>query len=45
VDAGKVLKAALAESGGRGGGNGRIAQGSVPNAEALDALVTKIVSF
>jgi alanyl-tRNA synthetase len=45
VDAGKVLKAALTEAGGRGGGNARIAQGSVPNAAALDALVTKIASF
>jgi alanyl-tRNA synthetase len=44
VDAGKVLKAALTEAGGRGGGNGRIAQGSVPNAAALDLLVSKIVS-
>src|ERR1019366_7639866 len=32
VDAGKLLKAALAEAGGRGGGNARIAQGSVPDA-------------
>jgi len=45
VDAGKLLKAALTESGGRGGGNGRIAQGSVPNAASLDALVAKIGSF
>ena len=45
VDAGKVLKAALTEAGGRGGGNGRIAQGSVPDSGLLDALVTKIVSF
>jgi alanyl-tRNA synthetase len=45
VDAGKVLKAALTEAGGRGGGNGRIAQGSVPNATALDLLVSKIISI
>jgi alanyl-tRNA synthetase len=38
VDAGKVLKAALTEAGGRGGGNARIAQGSVPDTAALDAL-------
>jgi alanyl-tRNA synthetase len=42
VDAGKVLKAALTEAGGRGGGNARIAQGSVPDAGLLDALVAKI---
>jgi alanyl-tRNA synthetase len=42
VDAGKVLKTALTEAGGRGGGNARIAQGSVPDAALLDALVAKI---
>jgi alanyl-tRNA synthetase len=42
VDAGKVLKAALTEAGGRGGGNARIAQGSVPGAALLDGLVAKI---
>jgi alanyl-tRNA synthetase len=42
VDAGKVLKAALTEAGGRGGGNSRIAQGSVPDAALLDALVAKV---
>jgi alanyl-tRNA synthetase len=42
VDAGKVLKAALVEAGGRGGGNARIAQGSVPDAALLDALVAKV---
>ena len=42
VDAGKLLKAALAEAGGRGGGNARIAQGSVPDAALLDALVAKV---
>ncbi|MEO8591879.1 MAG: DHHA1 domain-containing protein [Candidatus Solibacter sp.] len=40
-DAGKVLKAALTEVGGRGGGNARIAQGSVTEAGLLDALVRK----
>jgi len=34
LDAGRLLKAVLAEVGGRGGGNARIAQGSVPR-EAL----------
>jgi alanyl-tRNA synthetase len=42
VDAGKLLKAALTEAGGRGGGNARIAQGSVPEAALLDALVSKV---
>src|ERR1039457_6673369 len=42
VDAGKLLKAALTEAGGRGGGNARIAQGSVPDAALLDAVVAKI---
>ncbi len=42
VDAGKLLKTALTDAGGRGGGNARIAQGSVPDAAALDALVAKL---
>jgi alanyl-tRNA synthetase len=42
VDAGKLLKTALTESGGRGGGNARVAQGSVPDAALLDALVAKV---
>jgi alanyl-tRNA synthetase len=42
VDAGKVLKSALTEAGGRGGGNARIAQGSVPDAALLDALAAKV---
>jgi alanyl-tRNA synthetase len=42
VDAGQTLKAALASAGGRGGGNPRLAQGSVPNAAALDAVLAKL---
>ena len=42
IDAGKVLKAALAESGGRGGGTPRIAQGSVPEAGAVEAVLGRI---
>ncbi|HJT88078.1 MAG TPA: alanyl-tRNA editing protein [Bryobacteraceae bacterium] len=38
IDAGQALKAALAAAGGRGGGNPRLAQGSVPDT-ALLALV------
>jgi alanyl-tRNA synthetase len=36
VDAGKLLKVALTEAGGRGGGALRMAQGSVPSTEALE---------
>jgi alanyl-tRNA synthetase len=39
MDAGKVLKTALAEAGGRGGGNARLAQGSVPDAQRLAAVL------
>ncbi|HTX35403.1 MAG TPA: DHHA1 domain-containing protein [Bryobacteraceae bacterium] len=42
VDAGKLLKAALAEVSGRGGGNARMAQGSVGNAGLLDAVVRRL---
>jgi alanyl-tRNA synthetase len=39
LDAGKTLQPLLAQAGGRGGGNARMAQGSVPEREALDAVV------
>src|SRR5215469_1713537 len=42
IDAGKVLKAALTEAGGRGGGTSRMAQGSVPDATKLDAVLKSI---
>ena len=42
VDAGAVLKTQLAHHGGRGGGNARIAQGTVPTREALDAIVATL---
>jgi alanyl-tRNA synthetase len=42
VDAGAVLKAALASAGGRGGGAPRLAQGSVPNADAVDAVLAAV---
>jgi len=42
VDAGSVLKPALAAAGGKGGGSPRQAQGSVPNADALDAVVAAV---
>jgi alanyl-tRNA synthetase len=39
IDAGKVLKAALTEAGGRGGGSPRMAQGSVPAKELLEKVL------
>ena len=42
VDAGGVLKTALTAAGGRGGGSSRLAQGTVPNASALESLVSAI---
>jgi len=42
IDAGKLLKAALTEAGGRGGGNARMAQGSVPEVKMLDRVLEKL---
>jgi alanyl-tRNA synthetase len=42
IDAGKVLKAALTEAGGRGGGSARMAQGSVAEAAALEQVLEKL---
>ncbi len=42
IDAGRTLKAALTEAGGRGGGAARIAQGSVPNAALIDKVMEKL---
>jgi len=42
VDAGKLLKAALTEAGGRGGGNQRIAQGSLPSRAALEQVLSRL---
>jgi len=42
LDAGGVLKAALSAAGGRGGGSPRLAQGTVPSADALDGVVQSI---
>ena len=39
LDAGAALKKLLAAHGGRGGGNARIAQGTAPTLDALDAIV------
>jgi len=42
LDAGAVLKGALAGAGGRGGGSPRLAQGTVPAANALDTVVRAV---
>jgi alanyl-tRNA synthetase len=42
LDAGRALKAALADAGGRGGGSARLAQGTLPSREALDRALAAI---
>jgi len=42
LDAGKLLKPALTKEGGRGGGNARVAQGSLPSQAALEAVLGQI---
>ena len=42
IDAGKLLKAAIANAGGRGGGNARIAQGSVASPILIDEILSKL---
>ena len=44
LDAGKWLKAQLTAAGGRGGGSPRMAQGSVPDRAAVDAVVQALVN-
>jgi alanyl-tRNA synthetase len=44
VDAGRLLKERLAIVGGRGGGSPRLAQGSVPDADVVEAVVASLVS-
>ncbi|HEX5228048.1 MAG TPA: DHHA1 domain-containing protein [Bryobacteraceae bacterium] len=43
VNAGDVVKRSLAESGGRGGGNATLAQGSLPSKEALEGASEGLV--
>lgn len=43
LDAGRILKAALEANGGRGGGNGRMAQGSVREVAALERVVETVL--
>jgi alanyl-tRNA synthetase len=42
IDAGAVLKLLLAKHGGRGGGNARVAQGTVPTRDALEAMIAEL---
>lgn len=42
INAGQALKQALMETGGRGGGSVRIAQGSVPHPELLETVLAKL---
>lgn len=42
IDAGRLLKPALTAAGGRGGGSPRLAQGTVPNADALEGVVNAV---
>ena len=42
IDAGKTLKAALAEAGGRGGGTSQMSQGSVGDRTALEQVLAKL---
>ncbi len=44
IDAGKTLQPLLAQAGGRGGGNARMAQGSVPAKEALTAILERVLN-
>jgi alanyl-tRNA synthetase len=44
VDAGTVLKSVLTAAGGRGGGNARLAQGTVKSALELEAAVSALRS-
>jgi alanyl-tRNA synthetase len=44
VDAGRVLKEKLAAVGGRGGGSPRLAQGSVPDTNAVESVVASLVN-
>ncbi|HLK50439.1 MAG TPA: DHHA1 domain-containing protein [Bryobacteraceae bacterium] len=43
IDAGQMLKSAVAAAGGRGGGTARMAQGSVPGAHLLPELLQELI--
>jgi alanyl-tRNA synthetase len=42
VDVGRLVREVLGRVGGRGGGNARLAQGSLPSAEALEGAVAQL---
>lgn len=44
LDAGTILKALLGEFGGRGGGNARVAQGSLSSRESLEGLMDQLLA-
>jgi alanyl-tRNA synthetase len=44
LDAGQLLKSALQQVGGRGGGNPRLGQGTAPSAAALEAAAATIMA-
>ncbi|MCL4402172.1 MAG: DHHA1 domain-containing protein [Acidobacteria bacterium] len=44
IDAGKAVKSSVMQSGGRGGGTARMAQGSVPGTESLQKVLEHITS-
>jgi alanyl-tRNA synthetase len=44
MDAGKLLKAAIAEWGGRGGGAARMAQASLPDAASLNGVLARLAT-
>ena len=44
IDAGRLLKERLSAVGGRGGGSPRLAQGSVPDAGAVETVIAGLVS-
>ena len=44
VDAGRLMKAVLAAENGRGGGNARLAQGSVPDGAGLERVIAAVLA-
>jgi alanyl-tRNA synthetase len=45
IDAGQAVKQALANAGGRGGGNARLGQGSVPDLALLDTVTERLAAL
>jgi len=45
VHAGEVVKAAVTAAGGRGGGNGALAQGSAPSPQALQSVIQELAKI